>query len=447
MQNKRHRIILVISFILFLSLACTLAGSKGEPAVNAENTISTSVAATVAAGDKTSTPTQAVQPTVNDSDPDPDVDYQGVSFSFDDTLAGSVNVEIVPGQGDSNDDIWSYPDHRMFSFNSWTLADTFHTPAIRIYPIAEFRAINSYVREALDLLINAVNTQPVDEEGIAVADLFNAAQFIRSQVDYIQFQNGQGVRFLSQYSQAASPIGWPNLFYAFQGFTTDGLYFVSVILPVNHPSLPHPDDVTKDDAFYDNFMTYATNMSIELNGKDPGSFLPSLILLDEMIESLSIAGFPSNNRPNHLLPYPAVDFPFMFSYPTGWDIKADEFADSVTFSDPDSNTQLSIGRDWLCQGCLTASDVTVKYLETLEFQAEDGDFEVIENRPHSVSTGDDAQFSAFEWIDFDDNYHWVYSVDILVEENSIYFVLQGDESEYFDMYRVMFDEIVMSFSR
>jgi len=140
----------------------------------------------------------------------------------------------------------------------------------------------------MDELLSAIATQSEDDEGIAVADLFNAAQFIRSQVEFINFQNGTGVRFLSQYGQAAGSIGWPNLFYAFQGFTADGAFYISVILPVNHPSLPHPNNVTMDNAFYDNFMTYAAEMSIQLNGEDPGMFMPSLLLLDELVESLLV---------------------------------------------------------------------------------------------------------------------------------------------------------------
>ena len=244
----------------------------------------------MAAKDKAPQSTWTVSPAIDSSEPS--VDSLGVSFSFDPSLADSVNGELVPGQGNPNDEMWSTPDHRMFSFSGWLLADVFHVPAIRIYPIAEFQAINSNVGEGLVLLSTAIDTQPVDGGDVFVSDLFNAAQFIRSQVSYIQFQNGQGVRYLSQYGQAAYPIGWPNLFYTFQGFTNDGLYYISAILPVNHSSLPHPDDVLMDDAFYDNFMGYAAAKGLELNEKDPGSFIPSLLMLDTMIESFLISNVP-----------------------------------------------------------------------------------------------------------------------------------------------------------
>lgn len=289
MESTRFRIVLVVSFILSLSIACSLTGSP-QSAATSVDTIATSVAATVAADYKAPQPTWTLAPAVGDSEPS--VASLGVSFSYDPSLADSGNGELVPGQGDPDQGMWSTPDHRMFSFSGWSLADGFHVPALRIYPVAAFREINSNVGDGLDLLSAALDTQPVDGEGVFVSDLFNAAQIIRTQVSYIQFQNGRGVRYLSQYGQAAYPIGWPNLFYTFQGLTNDGLYYISAILPVNHPSLPHPDDVVMDDAFYENFLDYAAANNLELNEKDPGSFMPSLILLDSLIESLDISDLP-----------------------------------------------------------------------------------------------------------------------------------------------------------
>ena len=288
MHTSRSNIILILSILITLSLACTLTGSEAAPVQVSEDAIATSVAATLAAGAEDTPPTLAADPTITASPLEPDVVYQGVSFTFDDSLASTVNAGTMPAEGDVNSEMWSSPEHRLFSFNDWVLADAFHTPSIRIYPVADFRAINSNVSERMDELLSAIATQSEDDEFIAVADLFNAAQFIRSQVEFINFQNGTGVRFLSQYGQAAGSIGWPNLFYAFQGFTDDGAYYISVILPVNHPSLPHPDDVTMDNAFYDNFMNYAAEMSIQLNGENPGEFVPSLFLLDELVESLLV---------------------------------------------------------------------------------------------------------------------------------------------------------------
>jgi hypothetical protein len=63
-------------------------------------------------------------------------------------------------------------------------------------------------------------------------------QTLRARIAYMNFQNGTGVRFLTDFRGDASPITDGSVFYTFQGLTADGRYYVSVRLPVSHPSLP-----------------------------------------------------------------------------------------------------------------------------------------------------------------------------------------------------------------
>ena len=147
-----------------------------------------------------------------------------------------------------------------------------------------------------------------------------------------------------------------------------------------------------------------------------------------------------------LVPYLEIDFPITFSYPEGWNISADEYTDVVTFFDPDSFTYFSVGRDWIEEGW-TAADISEDLIKSLEFQAQEGSIVVSENTPFFVSTGDDANFSAYEWIDLDDNYHWVYDISIVFEEYNIYFYMIGDDPEYFELYRDLIEAIGASYSR
>ena len=52
------------------------------------------------------------------------------------------------------------------------------------------------------------------------------------------FVSGIGVRFLTEYAQYFVPVNNHDLFYTYQGLTNDGQYWISVILPINHPDLP-----------------------------------------------------------------------------------------------------------------------------------------------------------------------------------------------------------------
>ena len=299
MPKKTKAVFFVFSMLLLASLACSVSLDLGQPTEIPGDPVATSVAGTLAArsGEEDpvptdnptqpppAAPTEAIQPTETAA-PEPDVVFQCLSFSYPDALAASVSAEVAAGEIDEYNP-WSYPEHYLLRLEGYPLSDTFHEPAIRVYSAADFRAANDLVADRLDSLEAVLTNQPADPE-VGVAHFFNAGQFVQAQVAYLEFQSGSGVRFISQYGQAAYPIGWPHLFYTFQGLTADGGYYISAVLPVTHPSLPHPDDVTVDQAFYDNFMTYAAEKETQLDGEAPGSFQPSLLLLDEMIASLRV---------------------------------------------------------------------------------------------------------------------------------------------------------------
>ena len=69
---------------------------------------------------------------------------------------------------------------------------------------------------------------------------FNPGHVIASNIDTIPFQNGSGVRFLTEYAQYFAYVNNTDLFYHYQGLTADGQYYVIVILPLTAPVLP-PD--------------------------------------------------------------------------------------------------------------------------------------------------------------------------------------------------------------
>ncbi len=293
MFSRRSRIILVITLLISLSLACSLTGSEDSATDgSSENAIATSVAATIAAKESDqqpaneSPPTQ--HPTVTAGPPPANFNYAGVSFYFNPILADDVTAGVNPGYYEENNPWWSMPEHREFQFNNWVLSDAFHTPTIKVYPIADFRAINENVSDSLNALQLALDTKPADYTGLAVSDLFNAGQLYQSNVKYFDFQNGRGARWLSQYGQAYYSVGWPHLFYTYQGLTDEGLYYISIILPVNHPYLPDVDPAELDDEFYENYGAYRDTIVDQLESESDNTFVPSLVLLDQLVESITV---------------------------------------------------------------------------------------------------------------------------------------------------------------
>jgi len=293
MFSRRSRTVLVITLLLSLSLACSITGgNETPPEVSSEDTIATSVAATISAdqGGEDMTPTEypTVHPTVTASAPEPNFRYAGVSFFFNPILADDLTAGVTPGDYEEDNPWWSTPEHRVFRFNNWVLSDAFHSSTIKVYPVADFKAINENVSNGLDALQLALDTHPADHAGLAMSDLFNAGQLYQSNIKYIDFQNGRGARWLAQYGQGYSSVGWPNLFYAYQGLTDDGLYYVSIILPVTHPYLPDVDIADLDDEFYENYGAYRDGIVAQLESESDNTFVPSLVLLDEIVASLRI---------------------------------------------------------------------------------------------------------------------------------------------------------------
>jgi hypothetical protein len=293
MLSKKINLVLILVLLLSLSLACLVGGGE-SPAQqeSSQDAIATSVAATIAAGQSGGDPASTEDPntpeTVAASVPQPNFNAAGVSLAYNNLLAESLSVGINPGNYEENNPWWSSPEHRELTFNDWVLSDAYHAATIRIYPVADFRAMNENVNQGLDALQLALDTQPADYAGLAVSDMFNAGQLYQSNVKYLDFQNGRGARWLAQYGQAYFSVGWPYLFYTYQGLTSDGLYYISMILPVNHPYLPNPDEVDLNDDFYENYGAYRDAVVAQLEAESENTFMPSLVLLDQMVESMTV---------------------------------------------------------------------------------------------------------------------------------------------------------------
>ncbi len=230
-------------------------------------------------------PTETPNPT-----PAPNVSYRGITFLFDEHWFELAPAETIPAEEDAAIEQWNTPEYYQFTFSGYPLADVFHSPRIMVFPAEVYKAINSDARNIITQLEQFLVDKPADAEYIPFLPIFNAGQFMRAQVEYIDFQNGSGVRFLTQYGQAAWPINNQDMFYTFQGLTNDRQYYISAIFPVSHPNLPHPDSVTMDDDFYDNFMDYVDGVEEELNTQLGKDFSPPLLVLDDMMRSLSVVG-------------------------------------------------------------------------------------------------------------------------------------------------------------
>jgi hypothetical protein len=283
-MNSRFRSHITLPYIVILllymvSLAC---GTTGD--TNSLNT-ETQVALTLAAGEPnsiiaTTSPSNLI------------VDFNGITFSYDPSIAQGVTTTVIPAVPEGEGAPWDMaPQTEQIDFTNYATGKKFHDPRIMIYPVNEYKALNPQVAEIITELQQDIATKPNLPSGsIPLLPVWNAAQLFNAAPAYISFQNGQGIRFLAEYGQYSAPVNNADLFYTFQGITNDGKYYISAILPVTHPSLPADTnvDATLQAQINNNYESYLAGLLPTLASQPPISFTPALSLLDVMIQSLKI---------------------------------------------------------------------------------------------------------------------------------------------------------------
>lgn len=216
-----------------------------------------------------------------------------VEFCYPGTVVtGFVESMIPEKEPDPDMAPWDYnPDMIEIALQQYPVINAYHQPVIHIYPVADYIALEPDIQTTLDSLQVLLAGKDPSPESIPFLPRFNAAQMMQGQVRYLDFRNGSGVRFLTQYGQAFMPINNVSAFYAFTGLTDDGQYFITASLPISHPDFT-ADNMTDPpegwDAFLDNYETYMDEMETFLEGENLDAFTPNLALLDEMMASFLI---------------------------------------------------------------------------------------------------------------------------------------------------------------
>lgn len=194
------------------------------------------------------------------------------------------------------------PGHLQVSLGDYyILQGKFHQPQIYVYPALEYAQLVPAAFESMHRLRNALHApDAVGVDQLPAVPFFNAAQVSASNVQPISFQNGSGIRFVTEYAQGFVSINNQDLFYHFQGFTDDGNYYIIAILPITSPVLAETEDLNAplpaggihfpDLASQDpDLQGYFDAVTTLLDAQPPESFSPALSQLDALIQSMWVA--------------------------------------------------------------------------------------------------------------------------------------------------------------
>jgi hypothetical protein len=294
-MNMKKQTMYAIVGVIVVTLACTL-GTPPAPTQPQGNQVETAVAATMQAltapAPSEVVPTEA--PTqINGTS----VSCQSVSLVIPNGLAGGVNAEAVPAVGENDGAPWEVaPAHVKCTLTGYQLQDKFHQPTIFVYPADEYAQVHSGAAQEIDRLKKILAGTPPAKDTLPHVPFFNATPMIAANIQIVPFQNGQGVRALTEYAQYSAPINNHDLFYLFQGLTRDNKYYVIAVLPItapilaedNNPSasipaggVPLPAGGMPDEAYY-------ISVTNNLNMLAPDSYAPSLNTLDALIQSVLV---------------------------------------------------------------------------------------------------------------------------------------------------------------
>jgi hypothetical protein len=229
------------------------------------------------------------------------VEFGNVKLTIPPGVAVGVTGVEIPPAGDQESAPWDVtPGHIELTFNGYALQDRFHKPKLYIYPASDYAALLPGAADNILSLQNILANpgQLLTGDNMPYIPFFNAATVFVAQAQTVQFQNGAGVRMLTQYAQDVSQVNNNEMFYHFQGLTSDGQYYLIAILPASAPILAEnweatapPEGVRFPDytAPINDFEVYYDQVIAKLNSLPSDTFNPSLSKLDTLVSSIQIS--------------------------------------------------------------------------------------------------------------------------------------------------------------
>ncbi len=290
-MKKNVSLFLVV--LLAAALACNLPSSAPTETLPSDT-------------QPTDTPSAAATPTETIEEEVPVFEGTSVSYGWlslvlpSGVADGAAGMEFARAEGEEIPPWQITPGHIQVTLTGYAAQEKFHQPQIFVFPAQGYAEMLPGAAGSIQSVTNIIDSgSPIDAEDLPHISFFNAGQVFASQIKRIGFQNGQGVRFVTEYSQYAAPVNNEELFYHFQGLTSDGAFYMIAILPLSAPLLvensqqgapvppggiPYPQLVNPE-VDYENYLNAVTAL---LDNTAPEAFAPTLGQLDRLIASIKI---------------------------------------------------------------------------------------------------------------------------------------------------------------
>lgn len=334
-MKPKSTFITLLAIIGLIVTACT--STTGDSSIDSAPEV-TPIITTALPESTTNSPTTQSQ-----------VQHNGIAFTYDPTLLGDVSIQDVPASADQGMFGEPTPAHTLIGFASqgiqhdssyrWTLL---REPQIIVFNLNDFGSFAPSDAQSRDRIAKfqqlLVERPSAFTDEIPVLPLVNAAQMIRAHEQWLDFDGGAGIRFVTEYSQDNLPIVNDRLMYIFYGMTSDGLHGVTAIFPLTHPFVPDVllTDEDADTPYDENFVSQKlADITSQVNGLSEADFKPALSQLDALVQSITIKSTDSDYLVTTDEPQSdtAVNEPTGFFAGDGWQDVVGEY---ISFRVPDT---------------------------------------------------------------------------------------------------------------
>lgn len=239
----------------------------------------------------TKTTTQPSLPT----QPRANVTCDSLTFYLDPRLGDGYECKKVLESSSSDTRYFPliYPAHTELTIQNYPLTGTQFPPQVWIYPVNRFNELlPDILPPRVSDLKNFISNGTWSSGELPFLPAILEKQAFFSHVTAMEFNGGEGIRFISEYSELVTPISNKSIIYTFQGLTDDEMYWVAVTLPISSPVLPAdyntlPKGYTRESLML-NYGSYASEVQNTLEVQALDSFFPTIISLDNLVKSITV---------------------------------------------------------------------------------------------------------------------------------------------------------------
>jgi hypothetical protein len=232
------------------------------------------------------------------------ITFDGFSFSYDETLATNLNVLHYPGDPVEGAGAgFSDAANTIFNlYNTWPAPESplDAQVGIRVYAVRDLAQydfmqavvdqLQGLIAERPDLSVYETNTS-ADASALPYLPIPMHGQMLRTRAQYIETEQVRGISYLvtSPTLAAIEPLTSTSFRYVFQGISTDGQYYVSLIAQIATPLFPAENTSAELEDLSQNWEAVLQESAVTLDEAQPANFAPSLDTFDQLIASFAFA--------------------------------------------------------------------------------------------------------------------------------------------------------------